>query len=116
MVIRVAMMRVSVVYAQTGEVNARRRHQFACPSQRYLMDHAGSLLGKARWVFMLEAACDRAHAVVLDAAHGLHQGLIASTAAAELGFCSSTANLLKPSSRQLSELAAQSVASGSDFS
>ena len=34
--------------------------------QRDLIDHAASLLGKSRSDFMLEAACDRAQAVVLD--------------------------------------------------
>ena len=37
-----------------------------CPSSRDLIDHAASLLGKNRSDFMLEAACDRAQAVVLD--------------------------------------------------
>lgn len=34
--------------------------------QRDLIDHAAQLLGKNRSDFMLEAACDRAQAVVLD--------------------------------------------------
>ena len=34
--------------------------------QRDLIDHAAKLLGKNRSDFMLEAACDRAQAVVLD--------------------------------------------------
>jgi uncharacterized protein (DUF1778 family) len=38
----------------------------ALPEQRALIDHAASLLGKNRSDFMLEAACDRARAVVLD--------------------------------------------------
>lgn len=38
----------------------------ALPEQRNLIDHAASLLGKNRSDFMLEAACDRAQAVVLD--------------------------------------------------
>ena len=38
----------------------------ALPEQRELIDHAASLLGKNRSDFMLEAACDRAQAVVLD--------------------------------------------------
>ncbi len=38
----------------------------ALPEQRDLIDHAASLLGKNRSDFMLEAACDRARAVVLD--------------------------------------------------
>ena len=42
-------------------INLRAR-----PEQRDLIDHAASLLGKNRSDFMLEAACDRAQAVVLD--------------------------------------------------
>jgi len=38
----------------------------AMPEQRDLIDHAASLLGKNRSDFMLEAACDKAQAVVLD--------------------------------------------------
>ena len=38
----------------------------ALPEQRDLIDHAATLLGKNRSDFMLEAACDRAQAVVLD--------------------------------------------------
>lgn len=38
----------------------------ALPDQRDLIDHAANLLGKNRSDFMLEAACDRARAVVLD--------------------------------------------------
>lgn len=38
----------------------------AMPEQRDLIDHAASLLGKNRSDFMLEAACDRARAVVLE--------------------------------------------------
>ena len=38
----------------------------ALPEQRDLIDRAASLLGKNRSDFMLEAACDRAEAVVLD--------------------------------------------------
>jgi len=38
----------------------------ALPEQRDLIDQAASLLGKNRSDFMLEAACDRARAVVLD--------------------------------------------------
>ncbi|MBF0272964.1 MAG: DUF1778 domain-containing protein [Magnetococcales bacterium] len=34
--------------------------------QRDLIDYAAQLLGKTRSDFMLEAACDRAQAVVLD--------------------------------------------------
>lgn len=37
----------------------------ALPEQRDLIDHAVSLLGKSRSDFILEAACERAQAVVL---------------------------------------------------
>jgi uncharacterized protein (DUF1778 family) len=38
----------------------------ALPEQRDLIDHAANLLGKNRSDFMLEAACERAQAIVLD--------------------------------------------------
>jgi uncharacterized protein (DUF1778 family) len=38
----------------------------ALPEQRDLIDHAAQLLGKNRSDFMLEAACDKAQAVVID--------------------------------------------------
>ncbi|MGN6651971.1 DUF1778 domain-containing protein [Trinickia sp.] len=38
----------------------------ALPEQRDLIDYAASLLGKNRSDFMLEVACERAQAVVLD--------------------------------------------------
>ena len=38
----------------------------ALPEQRDLIDHAASLLGKNRSDFMLEAACDKAQAVMID--------------------------------------------------
>lgn len=38
----------------------------ALPEQRDLIDQAASLLGKNRSDFMLEAACERAQAVLLD--------------------------------------------------
>ena len=38
----------------------------ALPEQRDLIDHAASALGKNRSDFMLEAACERAQAVLLD--------------------------------------------------
>jgi uncharacterized protein (DUF1778 family) len=38
----------------------------ALPEQRDLIDRAAQLLGKSRSDFMLEAACDKAQAVVLD--------------------------------------------------
>lgn len=65
--IRSCRIRVSNVYARKGEamrdaaINLR-----ALPEQRDLIDHAASLLGKNRSDFMLEAACHRARAVVLD--------------------------------------------------
>jgi len=42
-------------------INLRAR-----PEQRELIDEAAQLLGKNRSDFMLEAACDRARAVLLD--------------------------------------------------
>lgn len=36
------------------------------PQQRDLIDHAAALLDKSRSDFMLEVACERAQAVVLD--------------------------------------------------
>ncbi len=42
-------------------INLRARAE-----QRDLIDHAARLLGKNRSDFMLEAACERARAVVLD--------------------------------------------------
>ena len=41
----------------------------ALPEQRDLIDQAAHLLGKNRSDFMLEAACDRAQAVLLDQVH-----------------------------------------------
>ena len=38
----------------------------ALPEQRDLIDQAALLVGKNRSDFMLEAACDRAQAVILD--------------------------------------------------
>lgn len=38
----------------------------ALPEQRDLIDHAADVLGKNRTDFMLEAACERAQAVLLD--------------------------------------------------
>lgn len=38
----------------------------ALPEQRDLIDRAAHLLGKNRSDFMLEAACDKAQAVLLD--------------------------------------------------
>ena len=38
----------------------------ALPQQRDLIDQAAQLLGKNRSDFMLEAACDKAQAVLLD--------------------------------------------------
>jgi len=42
-------------------INLRAR-----PEQRELIDKAAQLLGKSRSDFMLEAACDKAQAVLLD--------------------------------------------------
>lgn len=41
-------------------------HLRALPEQRDLIDRAAALLGKNRSAFILEAACERAQAVVLD--------------------------------------------------
>jgi uncharacterized protein (DUF1778 family) len=41
----------------------------AKPEQRDLIDQAAAVLGKNRSDFMLEAACDRAQAVLLDQVH-----------------------------------------------
>ncbi len=41
----------------------------ALPEQRDLIDQAAHLLGKHRSDFMLEAACERAQAVLLDQLH-----------------------------------------------
>ena len=38
----------------------------ALPEQRDLIDHAAQLLGKNRSDFMLEAACDKAQAVMIE--------------------------------------------------
>jgi uncharacterized protein (DUF1778 family) len=38
----------------------------ALPEQRDLIDQAASLLGKNRYDFMLEVACERAQAILLD--------------------------------------------------
>lgn len=38
----------------------------ALPEQRDLIDHAAALLGKNRSDFMLEVACERAQAVMLE--------------------------------------------------
>lgn len=38
----------------------------AKPEQRDLIDQAAAILGKNRSDFMLEAACERAHSVLLD--------------------------------------------------
>jgi uncharacterized protein (DUF1778 family) len=38
----------------------------ALPEQRELIDYAAHLLGKNRSDFMLEAACDKAQAVMID--------------------------------------------------
>jgi uncharacterized protein (DUF1778 family) len=41
----------------------------ALPEQRDLIDRAARLLGKSRSDFMLESACDKAQAVLLDQVH-----------------------------------------------
>ncbi len=41
----------------------------AKPEQRDLIDQAAAMLGKNRSDFMLEAACERAQAVLLDQVH-----------------------------------------------
>ena len=41
----------------------------ALPEQRDLIDYAANALGKNRSDFMLEAACERAQAVLLDQVH-----------------------------------------------
>lgn len=41
----------------------------AMPEQRDLIDQASRILGKNRSDFMLEAACERAQAVLLDQVH-----------------------------------------------
>jgi uncharacterized protein (DUF1778 family) len=61
------MLCISITYTAKGKymrdaaINLR-----ALPQQRDLIDHAAALLGKNRSDFMLEAACDKAQAVVLD--------------------------------------------------
>lgn len=60
-------IRISVVYSLEADamrdaaINLRAR-----PEQRELIDQAALLLGKNRSDFMLEAACDKAQAVLLD--------------------------------------------------
>jgi uncharacterized protein (DUF1778 family) len=41
----------------------------ARPEQRELIDRAAQFLGQSRSDFMLEAACDKAHEVMLDQVH-----------------------------------------------
>jgi uncharacterized protein (DUF1778 family) len=41
----------------------------ALPEQRDIIDRAAQILGKNRSDFMLEAACERAQAVLLDQVH-----------------------------------------------
>jgi uncharacterized protein (DUF1778 family) len=54
-------MRTREHFMRDAAINLR-----ALPEQRDLIDHAASLLGKNRSDFMLEAACERAQAVLLD--------------------------------------------------
>lgn len=61
------MIRISIVYAikekmmRNAAINLR-----ALAEQRDLIDYAAQLQGKNRSDFMLEAACDKAQAVILD--------------------------------------------------
>jgi uncharacterized protein (DUF1778 family) len=50
-----------VFFMRDAAINLR-----ALPEQRDLIDQAAALLGKNRSDFMLEAACERAQAVLLD--------------------------------------------------
>ncbi|MDR3054152.1 MAG: DUF1778 domain-containing protein [Zoogloeaceae bacterium] len=59
-------MRISNVYLKEAIMRDAAINLRALPEQRDLINHAASLLGKNRSDFMLEAACDRARAVVLD--------------------------------------------------
>jgi len=54
-------MRSKEITMRDAAINLR-----AMPEQRDLIDHAATLLGKNRSDFMLEAACDKAQAVILD--------------------------------------------------
>jgi uncharacterized protein (DUF1778 family) len=67
--IHVTSMCVSIVLHETFAMRAAAINLRALPEQRDLIDHAATLLGKNRSDFMLEAACDRARAVVLDQVH-----------------------------------------------
>lgn len=49
------------IVMRDASINLRAR-----PAQRDLIDQAASLLGKNRSDFMLEVACERAQAVLLD--------------------------------------------------
>jgi uncharacterized protein (DUF1778 family) len=49
------------LFMRDASINLR-----AQPEQRALIDYAANLLGKNRSDFMLEVACERAQAVVLD--------------------------------------------------
>jgi len=54
-------MYIGVKIMRNAAINLR-----ALPEQRDLIDEAASLLGKNRSDFMLEVACERAQAILLD--------------------------------------------------
>jgi uncharacterized protein (DUF1778 family) len=62
------MIRISIVCKPGKEILMRDAaiNLRALPQQRDLIDQAANLMGKNRSDFMLEAACDKAQAVVLD--------------------------------------------------
>ena len=58
-----------IVYSMTTRVRTMKEAAInlrALPEQRDLIDQAARLLGKNRSDFMLEVACERAQAVLLD--------------------------------------------------
>lgn len=63
---RPTKLRTSIAYTKRQPMRDAAINLRALPEQRDLIDHAASLLGKNRSDFMLEAACERARAVVLD--------------------------------------------------
>jgi uncharacterized protein (DUF1778 family) len=58
---RISVTSEGIAIVRDAAINLR-----ALPEQRDLIDHAAVLLGQNRSDFMLEAACARAQAVVLD--------------------------------------------------
>ncbi|MCG9529010.1 DUF1778 domain-containing protein, partial [Providencia rettgeri] len=60
--------RISIVYVYIGVIVMRNAaiNLRALPEQRDLIDETASLLGKNRSDFMLEVACERAQAILLD--------------------------------------------------